>query len=238
LSESFPNVGKSASLVSGAVDTTAFTPVGREEARAALGVSATTRLVFTVRRFEPRMGLENLLVAAELLNDVDDLRVAVAGGGRGIELSGLRDRLGLAGRVDLIGRISDEDLARWHRAADLFVLPTLAYEGFGLATAEALASGTPVVGTPVGATPELLEPLEPRLIARGAEPADLADAIRDGLELATPAFRARCRDYARARLSWDAVLPAWGRVLEDAVSGEGAGRAARGPGRVRAVWTR
>ena len=217
LSESEPGIARDAALVSGAVDTRTFTPADRDEARVQLGVSDETRLVFTVRRLEPRMGLENLIAAARLMDDVPGLRVAVAGGGHGLELSALRDRLGLEDRIDLIGRVSDRDLALWHRAADLFVLPTVAYEGFGLATAEALASGTPVVGTRVGATPELLEPLDARLLARSSEPEDLADAIRTGLDLATPAFRARCRDYAVARLSWDAVLPDWERVLEDAL---------------------
>jgi glycosyltransferase involved in cell wall biosynthesis len=217
LSESAPGIARQAALVSGAVDTQKFTPADRDEARERLGVSAATRLVLTVRRLAPRMGLENLIAAARLLDDVPGLRVAVAGGGQGVELSALRDRLGLEGRVDLIGWVSDDDLALWHRAADLFVLPTVAYEGFGLATAEALASGTPVVGTRVGATPELLEPLDPRLLARGTDPEDLAGAIRTGLRLATPELRARCRDYALARLSWETVLPEWERVLEEAV---------------------
>jgi glycosyltransferase involved in cell wall biosynthesis len=126
------------------------------------------------------------------------------------------DRLGLDDRVELLGRVSDEDLPLWHKAADLFVLPSVAYEGFGLVTAEALASGTPVVGTPIGATPELLEPLDSRLLARGIDPATLAAAIRTGLRITTPAFRARCRDYALACFAWDTVISDWSRILEDA----------------------
>ena len=67
-----------------------------------------------------------------------------------------------------------------------------------MATIEALASGTPVVGTPVGATPELLAPLDARLLAPGTSAADLDDAIRAGLALLTPELRERCR-AARAR---------------------------------------
>jgi glycosyltransferase involved in cell wall biosynthesis len=217
LSEAGPAVGSSAVNVSGGVDTTVFSPAGREEARDRLGVHPTTQLVFTVRRLEPRMGLENLLRAARLLDDVPGLRVAIAGSGRGLRLDALRDELDLGGRVDLLGRVAEEDLPLWHKAADLFVLPTVAYEGFGLATAEALASGTPVVGTRVGATPELLEPLEPRLLSRDTDPRALADAMRTGLRLATPEFRARCRHYALERFAWDAVAPQWERVLDDAV---------------------
>ena len=100
----------------------------------------------------------------------------------------------------MVGRVSDEELQEWHRAADLFVLPTVAYEGFGLVTAEALASGTPVVGTPVGATPELLVPLDARLVSRGTDAPALAEAMRTGLALATPELRERCRVIRRRPL--------------------------------------
>ena len=200
--------------LTGGVDTGVFTPTGRDGARERLRVPASTRLVFTVRRLEPRMGVENLLQSARTLDDVDELRIVVAGAGRRQrDVEVLREGLPRGTSVQLIGRVSDDELPLWYRAADLFVLPSVAYEGFGLVTVEALASGTPVVGTRVGATPELLEPLEPLLLSEGTDPTALADAIRAGLRLATPAFRERCREYALARFSWDAVLPEWERVL-------------------------
>jgi glycosyltransferase involved in cell wall biosynthesis len=220
LAERAPALGQRAVRVGGGVDTEWFTPAQREEARLRLGLDPATRLVFSVRRLEPRMGLENLLEGAALLADVEDLRIAVAGTGSLLaRLRELRERLGLEQRVELLGRVSDDELPMWHRAADLFALPTVAYEGFGLVTAEALASGTPVIGTPVGATPELLEPLDRRLVARSSEPPALADAIRTGLRLGTPSFRARCREYAVARFAWSSVLPAWERALEDSARG-------------------
>jgi glycosyltransferase involved in cell wall biosynthesis len=211
-----PAVAQHAVRVPGGVDTAVFSPNGRDDARRRLGVDSSTRLVFTVRRLEPRMGLENLLDAVALLDDVDGLRVAIAGSG-GLTLRDHAERLGLGDRLELLGRVSDQDLSLLHKAADLFVLPTVAYEGFGLVTAEALASGTPVVGTPVGATPDLLEPLDSRLVARGIDSAALAAAIRTGLRITKPAFRARCRDYALARFGWDAVISDWSRILEDTV---------------------
>ena len=216
LSARAPAVAQHAVRVSGGVDTAVFSPSGRDEARQRLGVDSSTRLVFTARRLEPRMGLENLLDAVALLDDVEGLRVAIAGSG-GLTLRDRADRLGLGDRVELLGRVSDDDLALLHKAADLFVLPTVAYEGFGLVTAEALASGTPVVGTPVGATPELLEPLDSRLLARGIDGAALAAAIRTGLRITNPALRARCRDYALARFALDTVISDWSGLLEDTV---------------------
>jgi glycosyltransferase involved in cell wall biosynthesis len=113
-------------------------------------------------------------------------------------------------------------LPDWYRAADVVVMPTVAYEGFGLVTAEALACGTPVVGTRVGATPELLEPLDPRLLAADADPNALASTIDRALDLVSGELRRRCRDYAVARLSWDAAIAEWERVLEEAAYGSDA----------------
>ena len=82
-----------------------------------------------------------------------------------------------------------------------------------MATVEALASGTPVVGTPAGATPELLEPLDSRLVARGSDADSLAAAIADALAFVDDDFRKRCREYAVARFSWDHVTRAWEEEL-------------------------
>jgi glycosyltransferase involved in cell wall biosynthesis/peptidoglycan/xylan/chitin deacetylase (PgdA/CDA1 family) len=207
--------------IDGAVDTDVFRPEGREQARDRLGVPASARLVFTIRRLVPRMGVENLLEAAAALRDVEGLQLAIAGGGSlERELRSRAERLPLGDVVRFLGRVPDEELPLWHRAADLFVLPTTAYEGFGLVTAEALASGTPVVGTPIGATPELLEPLEPRLLTAGSDADDLAAGIRTGLALATPVLRERCRDHALERYSWDAVMPVWEELVAAAAATE------------------
>jgi glycosyltransferase involved in cell wall biosynthesis len=216
-----PGIASAAITVLGAVDTDRFVPDCRDDARAELGIPPDSRVVLTVRRLVPRMGVSELLAATALLKDLEDLHLIVAGSG---ELEGeLHKRcreLGIVSHVRILGRVSDDDLRLWYRAADLFVLPSQAHEGFGLVTAEALASGTPVVGTPVGATPDLLTPLEPRLVANGTDANALAEVIRAGLELANPALRSRCRTYAEERLSWRAAMPKWEAVLRAATSGD------------------
>lgn len=213
-----PGVAPRVRLVSGGVDTERFAPgEGQEAARARLGIERDLPLLLTVRRLEPRMGLEQLLRAAALLRPRSDLLLAVAGEGTlALPLRELAERLGLGQRVRFLGRVPDEELALWYRAADLFVLPTAAYEGFGMVTAEALASGTPVLGTPVGATPELLRPLEPRLVAPGTDAASLARAVDGVLRLSTPELRLRCRAYACERFAWDVVIEGWERALSEA----------------------
>jgi glycosyltransferase involved in cell wall biosynthesis len=64
-------------------------------------------------------------------------------------------RLGLDRRVVLAGEVDSAALAQCYAQADLFVLPTR-FEGYGMAVAEALAHGLPVISTRVGAIPELV----------------------------------------------------------------------------------
>jgi glycosyltransferase involved in cell wall biosynthesis len=159
------------------------------------------------------MGIEQLLRAVRMLA-AEEIDLAIVGGGLlTSELRGLTSELGIDGCVRFVGRVAEDALPDWYRAADLSVLPTVAYEGFGMATVEALASGTPVVGTPAGATPELLEPLDPRLVARGSDPDSLAVAIQDALAFVDDDFRRRCREYAATRFSWDRVTGAWENEL-------------------------
>src|SRR5262249_38240183 len=67
----------------------------------------------------------------------------------------LLQRSGLDARVQLLGERPHEELAAHYSAADLFVLATR-QESYGMAVAEALAHGLPVISTRTGAIPELV----------------------------------------------------------------------------------
>ena len=133
-------------------------------------------------------GSKHLLEAMVRLGHRDHRLIVVGDGTLRPALEQQSRELGLAGRVRFAGLVDESALRDWYRAADVVVLPTIAYEGFGLATAEALACGTAVVGTPVGATPELLAPLDPRLLATGTTPAELGGAVDRALDLVHAGF--------------------------------------------------
>ena len=84
------------------------------------------------------------------LGSLERDKAAVKRVSREIRKAGLDDRVTLAGETG-----SRERLKRHYNRADLFVLPT-EYEGYGMAVAEAIASGLPVVSTPTGAIPQLV----------------------------------------------------------------------------------
>ena len=187
-------------VVGGAVDLDQFSPEGsREENRKKLGLSAEGNLLVTVRRLVPRMGVENLLRGfPAVLEKHPDTTLIVGGEGpiRG-ELEKLAEPLGE--RVRFLGYVSDEDLPVLYRAADLFVLPTVELEGFGLVLIEAMACGTPSMGTPVAAIPEVLEP---EALFPGIQPDDLASGVNRFLSSPRPeGMREKVEKYAWPRVA-------------------------------------
>ncbi len=130
-----------------------------------------------------------------------------------IESAGLQEQVHLAGEID------EAALARCYDEADVFVLPAF-HEGYGMAVAEALARGLPVVATPTGGIPELVG-REAGLIVPPGDPAALAAAlsrvVTDGGLRARLAAGART---VRRRLSsWDEAAERVARVLERASHG-------------------
>lgn len=198
------------------VDHGRFAPApDREALRAALGLGPGP-VAFTMRRLVRRMGLEVMIAAwAAVAADRPDARLLIAGSGPlRAELEAQAEGLGLAGRVAFLGRVSDEVGIAHYQAADLTLVPTLALEGFGLITVESLACGTPVVGTTVGATPEILAPLDPRLLVPPGDVEALAGRILALLGGEGP-DRQACRDHVLAHYTWPRVLSR----LEDVLAG-------------------
>ena len=99
--------------------------------------------VLFVGRHEPRKGLEVLLAALPALPD--DARVWVAGDGE--ETPMLRERTRHDARVSWLGRISDDELVRCLRGADVLCAPSLHGESFGVVLLEAMAAETAVVAS-------------------------------------------------------------------------------------------
>jgi glycosyltransferase involved in cell wall biosynthesis len=168
-------------IVPGAADPVRFHPApDPSDVRRRLKLPLSKVVLFTVRNLVPRMGLENLVQAlAGLGEEGRDLQVLI--GGDGVLRSPLEHRirdLHLNDRVRLLGFVAEEELPLYYQAADLVLMPTEELEGFGLVTVEAMACGTPVLGTPVGAIPEVLARVDPALIADGTDGVALASALR------------------------------------------------------------
>jgi len=206
--------------VSGGVDTDDFAPsTDRATTRSQLGVSNERPLIVVARRLGPSLGLESVLEAFARVHASPAPTLTVVGDGPlRRPLEALAERLGVAASVRFIGFPPPERLRAWYQAADLFVMSPAPHEGFGLATLEALASGTPVVGGPRGATPEILRPLDQRLVAHGSDAEALAAAMSEVLALADADLRRRCRDYAVDHYDWNVAGSAWEQALTEALA--------------------
>lgn len=218
-------------VLPGAADLDRFRPAqDRGEIRKALKLPLGTTVLFTLRNLVPRMGLENLIEAIrELAGERDDVELFI--GGEGPLRSALEASIRahhLTGRVHLLGFVPEDQLAAYYQAADLVVMPTYELEGFGLVTVEALACGTPVVGTPVGATPEILARIDPALVTEGRDSAALARGIRKVLARveADPVARRRlsatCRAAVEESYSWDRHIRTLEALLHEVRAGRGA----------------
>jgi len=99
--------------------------------------------IFFVGRHEPRKGLAVLLDALPLLPS--DIHVWV--GGDGPETEALMTRAADDPRLEWLGRLDDEQVARRLRGADVFCAPSLHGESFGVVLLEAMAAQTPIVAS-------------------------------------------------------------------------------------------
>jgi glycosyltransferase involved in cell wall biosynthesis len=166
-------------------------------------------VLFTARRLNRRTGVDELIRAMpSIIASCPGTTLKIAGtGGMQSGLEALARQLGVRNHVDFLGRVKDDELTGWYRRATLVMLPTQELEGFGLTTAEALACGAAVVGTPAGATPELLSPVDPALVTRDVTAGSMATAVLRLLD--DPARLAQIRASASRRIlpamSWDRV---------------------------------
>jgi glycosyltransferase involved in cell wall biosynthesis len=152
----------------------------------------------------PRKGYDVLVAALARLGNLP-WRLVIAGDrGRSPEtcrrLEADIAALGLADRIRLLGAVSADELASLYASCDLFVLPSR-FEGYGMAFAEAIAHGVPVVGTTAGAIPETVPEAAGVLV-----PPDDAEALETALRrlIEEPAERERLAAAARA-----VALPSW-----------------------------
>ena len=121
----------------------------------------------------------------------------------------------LGNRVAVLGAVSPERLAELYAGADLFVLASR-FEGYGMAYAEAIAHGLPVVGTTAGAIPDTV-PAGAGVLVAPDDAAALALALRRLIE--NPDERRRLATSARAAArqlpTWQDSAKIFSRALED-----------------------
>jgi glycosyltransferase involved in cell wall biosynthesis len=175
------------------------TAVFRRDRKGPVGLLAVGSLV-------PRKGYDVLLAALATLAHLPWHLTIVGDRDRSPEttkkLSAQIEALQLDGRVTLAGAVPADALGEFYRDADIFVLASR-FEGYGMAFAEAMAHGLPIIGTTAGAIPETV-PCDTGILVPPDDVEALAAALHN---LATDA-RARAGLAAKAREAAE-QLPTW-----------------------------
>jgi len=187
-------------------DVLSVAPPGSERVRCAHGGGGGMVALLSVGIIVPRKGYDLLVAALATLGDLPWRLTIVGDRRRDAQASARLDadvlRHGLAARIAIEGMVSAERLAELYSAADVFVLASR-YEGYGMAFAQAIAYGVPVIGTTAGAIPETVPAGAGLLVPPDDVPA-LAAALR--LLISDAGERARLARNARAAAN---LLPTW-----------------------------
>ena len=142
--------------------------------------------VVYVGRLSHEKGLSVLIRAAQLLPDIE-FRIA----GDGPERRGL-ERLAPS-NVIFLGWLDKAQLSEIYSSARLAVVPSVCYETFGLAAADAMSHGLPVVASRLGGLVEVVDENQTGLCFRAGDHEDLAIQIRELWQ-----DEQKCKDMGRA----------------------------------------
>lgn len=200
-------------VIPNAIDRELFRPGDQVAARQALSVPPDGALIVSVGHLVSLKRHDVVLRAiARLRERGRSVRLAIVGGADyepecPTALRRLADDLGIAGQVDFVGPVEPARVADWLRAADVFALGTRR-EGCCNAILEALATGTPVVTTPVGDNPHFVTSgVNGTLVPVGNDEA-MAEALQAALD----------RQWDRQMISGRLAVGSWpsvGRAVLD-----------------------
>jgi glycosyltransferase involved in cell wall biosynthesis len=170
----------------------------------------------------PRKGVHYLINAfAHIGQDFLESRLVIVGRAENASYTAdLKEqvrRLSMEGRVQFVGEVPQIALATWMRRACVFVLPSMS-EGLGRVVVEAMATGTPVIGSNVGGIPEMVDNGITGFLVPPGDEAALVERLRWVLEHPHEArdIGHNSRAFAERFFSTAAYIRGYGKVFEAA----------------------
>ena len=155
------------------VDTATFTPNDNDKKNIIFTISHLNRENIHRKRIK-----EIIKAIPYVVKDFPEVKFVIAGR----KLEGFEEleyeveRLSIQKFVSFPGKISNDEKVEYFRKSLIYLQPTL-HEGFGLAIAEAMSCGVPVITTKVGAVPEVVD--EAGIYVNPNEPLEIANAIKE-----------------------------------------------------------
>lgn len=159
------------------------------------------KYVFVLRRLKKRMGIQLLLEAiAIVIKSHPEIKLLIGGQGDYKEyLERLAYELGINNHVTFLGFLPEEELKYYYSFSDVSVVPSLDLEGFGLATVESMACGTPVVATNICANTEIVGNITANLLT-SFDAEMMGQAIIKGVEMKQD-LRYKLREYVETNFN-------------------------------------
>ena len=203
------------------VDVRAFSP--GKKAKAARKRLSAGPLILSLGRLAGKKGLVYLINAMpEILRKIPKARLVIAGDGPEREMLERRSReLGLGEKIVFAGRVSGSRKRQLYSAADAFVLPSIVTadgdtEGLGVVLLEAMASGTPVIGSNVGGIPDVIKHNRTGLLVPQRDSGALAAAIARMLKdrKLRKKLAGNALAHVRKRFSWPVVTDEFERLFK------------------------
>jgi D-inositol-3-phosphate glycosyltransferase len=200
------------------VNTALFKPMDRTQAKNHIHAEKDTKIILYVGRIEPLKGIDVLLYALKILVAQKlsiPICLLIIGGDISQhitqwspllkQLEELRHTLRISSQVNFIGQQPQHELPFYYNSADLVVMPSH-YESFGMAAAEAMACGVPVITTNVTGISNLIDEQRSTLVTTVNNPLLLASQIKRILTDAKLANQIRQDNIANVSdLSWENV---------------------------------
>lgn len=202
------------------------------------GTPTAPTFAFLGRLDEPRKGLQVLVGAVpRVLAEAPGARFLIAGRGEDGKAEALAALGPHARAVEFLGGVSDADKAALLASADAYVAPQTGGESFGIVLVEAMAAGTTVVASDLGAFRRVLAEGEAGLLFRSGDPADLGRALLRVVRDPEAARLARARASAHVwRYDWSTVTDQVLTVYEMAMAGAPAKVSVTDEGRFPRPW--
>ncbi|ASA78636.1 glycosyltransferase family 4 protein [Thermococcus sp. 5-4] len=202
-------------LLPNGVDFHIFRPLSR--------VKKVPYSILYVGRLDKRKGLYYLIKAMKhITKELPTARLYIIGSGHlRNNLEQLIKNERVNNNVVFLGNVPLDDLVKWYNKAEVFVLPSL-FEGFGIVVLEAIACGTPVVGTNVPGIVDIIEHEKTGVLVSPKSELGLKEQLV--YLLSSPKIRRKLTHKSRKRLErkfeWKVIVERLTELYHDVAYGK------------------